>query len=37
MQGVEMEHFWGLHELQVKKKGSFLLLHGVQTSCEGPF
>ena len=21
----------------MKKKGSFLLLHGVQTSCEGPF
>lgn len=32
-----MEHFWGLHELQVKKKGGFLLLHGVQTSCEDPF
>ena len=37
VQGVGKDHFWGLHELQVKKKGSFLLFHGVQTSCEGPF
>ena len=29
LQGVGMEHFWGLHELQVKKKGAFLLLHGL--------
>ena len=34
---VGMDHFWGLQDVQVKKKGSFLLLHGVQTSCEGPF
>ena len=27
LQGVGMVHFWGLQELQVKKKGAFLLLH----------
>ena len=37
LQGGRMVHFLGLHELQVKKKRSFSLFHGLQTTSEGPF